>query len=235
MAIFTILYGNYYPPHGEFKLICIGKLARWTWVNFTQKYGKNRQRSQQNKFTIMYGNYWYIFIENFPQKFSPCRMKLPRMVLRNLWEQDLQTLMIVCVPAVSKQTLCVLTWVISDTISMVIRCIVLWFWLTYTDLLTCSLFLSTISVSLLFVLNLYFLCFLYPNSFIVTMQFIGTMILYLNLPIYTHLSHFMPNHICLIVNNKQRLSISPEFWHLDSNSSFKQNLLNISSLNSTLY
>ena len=28
VAIFTILYGNYYPPHGEFKLICIGKFAR---------------------------------------------------------------------------------------------------------------------------------------------------------------------------------------------------------------
>ena len=30
VAIFTILYGNYYPPHGEFNLICIGKLARRT-------------------------------------------------------------------------------------------------------------------------------------------------------------------------------------------------------------
>ena len=50
MAIFTILYGNYYPPHGEFKLICIGKFARRTWVNFTQQYGKNRQTCQQNKF-----------------------------------------------------------------------------------------------------------------------------------------------------------------------------------------
>ena len=33
MAIITtlstsILYGNYYPPHGEFKIICIGKFAR---------------------------------------------------------------------------------------------------------------------------------------------------------------------------------------------------------------
>ena len=49
-AIFTILYGNYYPPHGEFKLICIGKFARQTWVNFTQQYGKNCQRFQRNKF-----------------------------------------------------------------------------------------------------------------------------------------------------------------------------------------
>ena len=30
VAIFTILYGNYYPPHGEFKLMCIGKFARRT-------------------------------------------------------------------------------------------------------------------------------------------------------------------------------------------------------------
>ena len=73
MAIFTILYGNYYPPNGEFELICIEKFARRTWVNFTQQYGKNRQRCQQNKFTMLYGNYCYIFIENFPQKFSPCR------------------------------------------------------------------------------------------------------------------------------------------------------------------
>ena len=71
MAIFTIMYGNYYPPHGKFELICIGKFARRTCVNFTQQYGKNRQRCQQNKFTMLYGNYFYIFIENFPQKFSP--------------------------------------------------------------------------------------------------------------------------------------------------------------------
>ena len=74
MAVFTILYGNNYPPHGEFELICIGKFTRRTWVNFTQQYGKNRQRCQQNKFTMLYGNYCYIFIENFPQKFSPCRL-----------------------------------------------------------------------------------------------------------------------------------------------------------------
>ena len=71
MAVFTILYGNYYPPRGEFELICIGKFAKRTWVNFTQQYGKNRQRCQQNKFTMLYGNYCYIFIENFPKKFSP--------------------------------------------------------------------------------------------------------------------------------------------------------------------
>ena len=40
-------------------------------MNFTQQYGKNRQRCQK-KFTMLYGNYCYIFIENFPQKFSSC-------------------------------------------------------------------------------------------------------------------------------------------------------------------
>ena len=50
VVIYTILYGNYYPPHREFKLICIGKFASRTWVNFTRQDGKNRQRCQQNKF-----------------------------------------------------------------------------------------------------------------------------------------------------------------------------------------
>ena len=72
VAIFTILYGSYCPPHGEFELICIGKFARRTWVNFTQQYGKNRQGVNKINFTTLYGNYCYIFIENFPQKFSPC-------------------------------------------------------------------------------------------------------------------------------------------------------------------
>ena len=72
------LYGNYYPPHGEFELICIGKFARRTWVNFTQQYGKNRQRCQRNKFTMLYGNYCYIFIENFSRKFSPCAVRVNR-------------------------------------------------------------------------------------------------------------------------------------------------------------
>ena len=76
MAVFTILYGNYYPPYGEFELICEGKFARRTWVNFTQQYGKNRQRCQQNKFIMLYGSYCYIFIENFPQKFSPCTFSI---------------------------------------------------------------------------------------------------------------------------------------------------------------
>ena len=59
MAIFTTLYGNYYPSHGEFKQICIGKFARRTWVNYTQQYGKNRQRGQQNKF---YNAVWQLLL-----------------------------------------------------------------------------------------------------------------------------------------------------------------------------
>ena len=35
---------------GNFSQICIEKFARRTWVNFTQQYGKNRQRWQQNTF-----------------------------------------------------------------------------------------------------------------------------------------------------------------------------------------
>ena len=42
VVIFTILHGNYNPPYVKFKLICIGKFARRTRVNFTQQYGKNR-------------------------------------------------------------------------------------------------------------------------------------------------------------------------------------------------
>ena len=30
VVIFTILYGNDFPPRGEFELICIGKFARRT-------------------------------------------------------------------------------------------------------------------------------------------------------------------------------------------------------------
>ena len=68
VAILTILYTNYYPPHGEFKLICIGKFARRTWVNFTQQYGKSRQTCQQNKF---YYDVWQLLLyyyREFPSK-----------------------------------------------------------------------------------------------------------------------------------------------------------------------
>ena len=68
MAIFTILYGNYYPPHGEFKLIFIGKFARRTWVNFTQQYGKNRQRCQQNTYYYAVWQLLLYFYREFPSK-----------------------------------------------------------------------------------------------------------------------------------------------------------------------
>ena len=37
-------------------------------------------------FTILYGNYCYIFIENFPQKFSPCRVKREQHVLWGVYQ-----------------------------------------------------------------------------------------------------------------------------------------------------
>ena len=73
-----ILYGNYYPSHREFELICIGKFARRTWVNFTQQSGKNRHRCQQHTF---YYSVWqlllYFYREFFSQKFSPCSIYNP--------------------------------------------------------------------------------------------------------------------------------------------------------------
>ena len=71
VAILTILYGNYYPPHGEFELICIGKFA-WTSLN---SMGKIAKGSNKIYFTMLYGNYCYIFIENFSQKLSACILK----------------------------------------------------------------------------------------------------------------------------------------------------------------
>ena len=69
VVISTILYGNnYYPPHGEFKLICIGKFARPTWVNFTEQYGKNRQRCQQNKFYYAVWQLLLYYYREFPSK-----------------------------------------------------------------------------------------------------------------------------------------------------------------------
>ena len=55
MAVFTILYGNYYPPHGEFELICIGEICQTDLSEF-HPWGKNRQRCQENIFTMLYGN-----------------------------------------------------------------------------------------------------------------------------------------------------------------------------------
>ena len=68
MAIFTIVYGNDYPLHGKFKLICTWKFARWSWTNFPQQYGRNRQRFQQNTF---YYDVWQLlldFYREFPSK-----------------------------------------------------------------------------------------------------------------------------------------------------------------------
>ena len=66
VTIFTILYGNYYPRHGELKLICIGKFARRT-----NSMGKIAKGVNKIHFTMLYGNYCYIFIDNFPKKFFP--------------------------------------------------------------------------------------------------------------------------------------------------------------------
>ena len=68
VAIITILYGNYYPPHGEFKLICIGKFSRQTWVNLTQQYAKNRQKCQQNAFYYAVWQLLLYFYREFPSK-----------------------------------------------------------------------------------------------------------------------------------------------------------------------
>ena len=74
-AIFTRLYGNYYPPYREFKLICIGKLARRTWVYFTQQYGKNRQRCQQNAFYYAVWQLLLYLYREFPSKIFSVQWK----------------------------------------------------------------------------------------------------------------------------------------------------------------
>ena len=68
VVIFTILNGDYDPPHGEFKLICKGKFSRRTWVNFTQQFGKNRQRCQQNKFYYAVWQLFLYYYREFPAK-----------------------------------------------------------------------------------------------------------------------------------------------------------------------
>ena len=37
--------------------------------------GKLAKGVNEINFTMLYGNYCYIIIENFPQKFFPCRLK----------------------------------------------------------------------------------------------------------------------------------------------------------------
>ena len=76
MAIFTILYGNYYPAHGEFKLICLGKFSRRTWVNFTQQYEKNRRRCQQNIFYYAVWQLLLYFYREFHSKILRVRLTL---------------------------------------------------------------------------------------------------------------------------------------------------------------
>ena len=68
VAIFTILDSNNYPPHEELKLICIGKFARRTWVNFTEQYRKNRPRCQQNKFHYAVWQLLLYLYREFPSK-----------------------------------------------------------------------------------------------------------------------------------------------------------------------
>ena len=68
MAIFAILYSNYYPPHEEFEVISIGKFARRTWVNFIEQYGKHRQRCQQNKFHCAVWQLLLYYYREFPSK-----------------------------------------------------------------------------------------------------------------------------------------------------------------------
>ena len=97
VVIFTILYGNYYPPHGEFKLICIGKFARRTWVNFTQQYRKNRQRCQQNKFYYALWQFLLYFYREFPSKILSVyyiineRLVIPWFYFRIGWGSKFRT------------------------------------------------------------------------------------------------------------------------------------------------
>ena len=83
VAISTILYGDYYPPHGEFKLICIEKFARRTWVNFTQQYGKNRQRCQQNKFYYAVWQLLLYFFREYPSRILSVWPSWMQIVLDN--------------------------------------------------------------------------------------------------------------------------------------------------------
>ena len=82
MAFFIILYSNYYPLHGEFNLICIGKFASRTWVNVAQQYGKNRQSSQQNTFYYAVWQLLLYFYREFPSKIlSVCLLSAKRETL----------------------------------------------------------------------------------------------------------------------------------------------------------
>ena len=82
VAIFTILYGNDYPTYGEFKLICIGKFARRTWVNFTQQYRKNRQRCQKKTFYYAVWQLLLYYYRKFPSKTLSVYFELFRYLWR---------------------------------------------------------------------------------------------------------------------------------------------------------
>ena len=90
VAIFTILYDNYYPPHGKFELICIGNFSRRICVNFTQQYGKNRQRCQQNIFYYARWQLLLYFYREFPSKILPVRCTFAVMNLRSLQNFEFQ-------------------------------------------------------------------------------------------------------------------------------------------------
>ena len=52
--------------------MCIGKFARRTWVNFTQQYGKIRQRCQQN---IFYYGVWQVLLYYFLITYGVCKKR----------------------------------------------------------------------------------------------------------------------------------------------------------------
>ena len=87
MAIFTILYGNYHSPYGDFKLICIGKFARRTWVNFTQQYAKNRQRCRKIAFYYAVWQLLLYFYSEFPSKILSVYTRI-RLNLRSFHLDD---------------------------------------------------------------------------------------------------------------------------------------------------
>ena len=49
--------------------------------------GKIAKRVNKINFTMLYGNYCYIIIENFPQTFSPCSIAEPARALPSSAEQ----------------------------------------------------------------------------------------------------------------------------------------------------
>ena len=98
VAIFTILYGNYYPPYGEFELICKGKFARRTWVNFTHQYGKNQRCQEKTSYYAVWQLLLYYYRE-FPSKILSVRKSGHRKIfvwfvwkirfyLKNKFESD---------------------------------------------------------------------------------------------------------------------------------------------------